>query len=208
MENQNERRLISSFIVDCVAHDGAQAPVQGLSSGSGTYAVLSLDISGFTAMTAALLKHGTEGAELLSEIINRVFAPVTEPELGEVIGFAGDSMTALFSTVEAAHSAAAKMRAVIDREHLQRTPHGDFAMEGRIGIAYGEVEWMACVPEETLGGGFYFFRGAGPADAARAQQSATPGTVELSPWPARKKTPKKVSLHPQRPARRIPRSPA
>lgn len=180
MVKQDDRRLISSFVVDCVAHDGR--PARGLVSGSGTYAVLSLDISGFTAMTAALLRHGTAGAEQLSEIINRVFAPITEPEQGEVTGFAGDSMTVLFPSVEAALSAAAKMRSVIDREHLQRTAYGDFAVEGRIGISYGPVEWMACVPEDgESGGGFYFFRGDGLATAALAQQGAAPGSIELAP---------------------------
>ncbi|MBN1619199.1 AAA family ATPase [candidate division WOR-3 bacterium] len=62
-------------------------------------AVLFLDITGFTSATEELVKNGREGAEILSRIINTVFAPaveIVENHGGHICVFAGDAFYALF----------------------------------------------------------------------------------------------------------------
>ena len=61
-------RLIPHFI-----HDQYRS---GNSGGQLAAAALFIDISGFTAMSQALMKHGKVGAELLSTILNEIFEPV------------------------------------------------------------------------------------------------------------------------------------
>ena len=58
-----------------------------------------VDIVGFTSMTQDLIKHGKEGAEELSELINHIFKPAFNEiynQSGWIASFAGDSFTAIF----------------------------------------------------------------------------------------------------------------
>ncbi|MDV7399444.1 hypothetical protein RZS08_48980, partial [Arthrospira platensis SPKY1] len=58
-----------------------------------------IDLSGFTAMTEALMREGNEGAEKLSRILNSIFGPLVRLvyQRGGIIPyFAGDAFTAIF----------------------------------------------------------------------------------------------------------------
>ena len=58
-----------------------------------------LDLSAFAKMTQTLMKNGKEGAEVLSEIINRVFTPAIDTiyrSKGFISTFSGDAYNALF----------------------------------------------------------------------------------------------------------------
>ncbi|MFW6387675.1 MAG: hypothetical protein ACOC0B_00230, partial [bacterium] len=71
-------------------------------SGEFHAATLFLDISGFTPLTSALMKHGKTGAELISRTLNTVFAPMLDAvyeQGGFVTVFAGDAFTAVFPAV-------------------------------------------------------------------------------------------------------------
>ncbi|KKL22362.1 hypothetical protein LCGC14_2436180, partial [marine sediment metagenome] len=72
---------------------------KGESSGSMDATALFLDISGFTRLTESLMQHGKEGAEILSNIINRIFTlPIQTiySNGGFITTFAGDAFTAIF----------------------------------------------------------------------------------------------------------------
>ena len=56
-----------------------------------------IDLSGFTAMTEALMREGNEGAEKLSRILNSIFNPLVHLVYhrgGFIPYFAGDAFTA------------------------------------------------------------------------------------------------------------------
>ncbi|MBD3373146.1 MAG: hypothetical protein GF403_10585, partial [Candidatus Coatesbacteria bacterium] len=67
--------------------------------------VLFVDISGFTTITERLMENGTQGAEVLSELINRTFRPLIRKVHradGFVVSFAGDAFTALLPDAQSA----------------------------------------------------------------------------------------------------------
>lgn len=62
-------------------------------------AAMSVDISGFTALAETLVQHGQAGAELLTQVLDKVLSPLIREvyeQGGFVAYFAGDSLTALF----------------------------------------------------------------------------------------------------------------
>ncbi len=85
-----KRNLIPHFIAE-------QYSKKNL-TGSFTATTMFIDISGFTAMTQELMKNGKEGAEVLSDIINKIFTPSIDAihnNDGFISTFAGDAFTAL-----------------------------------------------------------------------------------------------------------------
>ncbi len=86
------KNLIPRFI-----HDNFKA---GNFAGQFEAATMFVDISGFTAMTEALMTYGKEGAEALAATLMAVFDPLINAVYahgGIVTGFAGDAFTAVFS---------------------------------------------------------------------------------------------------------------
>ncbi len=156
--------------------------------GSFAAQALFLDISGFTAMTEGLMAHGKDGAEALSKVINEVFDPVlSEIEAGGgfVTTFAGDAFTALFPDPSPdVLETARRMLDVFQRHPDRRTPWGEFALQAKVGLGQGEVEW-GILGEAELG---YFFRGTAIDAAALAEHRCRPGTIAwadgLRPRPA------------------------
>ncbi len=146
-------------------------------------ATLFVDISGFTPLTAALMSRGSAGAEELSEILGSIFAPMVASvyaNAGFVTVFAGDAFTAVFTGAETAAMARARTvahacRAVIDRNHLQRTESGTFALEAGVGIGYGAVQAGIIGSDES--GLSYYYRGASIEAAIIAEAESKAGTV-------------------------------
>ncbi len=106
--------------------------------------VLFFDISGFTAMTSSLMQYGKEGAEVLSEILSRVFGMVVDviyDEKGFITTFAGDAATAVFFAQGSVFQAASRIRDIFDRYHLQRTPFGEFPLDVKMGLDFGTITW-------------------------------------------------------------------
>ncbi|MDO9578343.1 MAG: hypothetical protein Q7J16_10700 [Candidatus Cloacimonadales bacterium] len=85
------KRLIPSTILESYQ--------KNVFSGEFVAATIFIDISGFTAMTQALMKNGQEGAEILTSIINNIFNTAIDAiydNQGFISTFAGDAFTAIF----------------------------------------------------------------------------------------------------------------
>jgi len=103
--------LIPRFINDRLAGEGS-TPGGGLSAEAGSSAeaspsvegsfpasVMYVDIAGFTGITEEMMRKGRHGAEELSELINRIYGPLTKTIHdggGFISTFAGDGVTAVF----------------------------------------------------------------------------------------------------------------
>jgi len=154
----------------------AEALRDGRRGGTFSADGLFLDISGFTAMTEALMVHGKDGAEALSKVINEVFDPLlTEIEAGGgfVTTFAGDAFTAVFPEADDTLETARRLLDVFQRRPDRHTPWGEFALQAKVGLGQGEVEW-GILGERDLG---YFFRGPAIDAAAEAEHHCRPGTI-------------------------------
>lgn len=154
---------------------------KGRNGGELTAASLFVDVGGFTTMTATLMQHGKRGAEELSRIINAVFDPLSRAVYnagGIITTFAGDAFTAIFPErgPEAALRAAGGIRRSVDREHLQRTPFGEFAVEARIGISYGRAQWGVI---EAQNSAIYWVGGDAINGAAHAEHRADAGGIAM-----------------------------
>ncbi|HEB30983.1 MAG TPA: adenylate/guanylate cyclase domain-containing protein [Spirochaetes bacterium] len=120
---------------------------KGESSGSMDATALFLDISGFTRLTESLMQHGKEGAEILSNIINRIFTlPIQTiySNGGFITTFAGDAFTAIFpgNGYKALIASLAIKRIFSDFGETE-TRGGTFKLAARTGISSGSVEWTS-----------------------------------------------------------------
>ncbi len=165
--------LIPSWIAKALEEDrtGGQFPAL----------CLFLDISGFTAMTEALMVHGKDGAESLSKVINEVFNPVLmeiEAAGGFVTTFAGDALTALIPAespeLPRLQHLALRILWTFQRHPDRRTPWGDFVLQAKVGLSQGPVDWGILGTDDHLG---YFFRGPAVTAAAQAEHACDPGTL-------------------------------
>jgi len=163
----------------------ARAVQEGESGGTFEAVSLFLDISGFTAMTEALMLHDKQGAEALSKIINEVFDPLLaeiDAAQGFVTTFAGDAFTALFPGGKGHESrlleTGLRILDVFQRQPDRKTPWGEFALQAKLGLGQGEVEWGVLGTQNALG---YFFRGAAVDGAAVAEHHCQPGTLAWGP---------------------------
>ncbi len=134
-----------------------------------------IDLSGFTAMTEALMRHGDEGAEIMSGILNRIFNPIVNHVYrsgGFISTFAGDAFTAIFPKKEVRPFdvlvCAKKIQAALKRFGRQQTRFGEFVIKGKIGISFGQVEWGIAGSEHKA----YFFRGEAVDCCAKAEHCA------------------------------------
>ena len=152
---------------------------------SGEGATLFSDIGGYTRLTTVLAQHGPEGAELIGNLLNACFARVVrqvETYGGDVLGFAGDAVIALWhgrSLTEAATLANACGWA-IQSEPLPVLPFlGNEVLQMRVGVGAGRI-WLM-----RVGGyqGTWSFLGAGEpfAQMGPASRKASLGSLMLSP---------------------------
>jgi len=120
-----------------------------------------IDISGFTAMTQSLMRNGDEGAEILTEIINRIFTPsidIIYQNKGFISTFAGDAFTSIFPKeridIDSAIYAAVEIQKIFQQIGIQKTRFGTFELQVRIGLSLGEMEWKIIQTEDM--NSFYF----------------------------------------------------
>lgn len=107
---------------------------------------LSADIKGFSRITEALMMHGIEGAELLTDIINQIFAPcidIVHSQKGFISHFEGDSFTAIFRVRSPLYSFRAVGRIIdfISRNSRVSTKFGKFRIYIKAGLSYGRVRY-------------------------------------------------------------------
>lgn len=139
-----------------------------------------VDISGFTALTESLMRQGTEGAEVLSQILDAIFAPMVArvyAKGGEIPHFAGDAFTAIFkgNQTEKVTALAYEIRNFFKENAVFETKFGHFQMNLRIGLSFGELSWGIIGDRHKT----FYFRGNAIDNAAAAQQKATPQEVVM-----------------------------
>jgi class 3 adenylate cyclase len=144
-----------------------------------------VDVVGFTGLTEKLMEHGTDGAEVLTDVLNRIFQPMVTDIYrygGFIATFAGDAFTALFpcdgegnsNAVMRSLSAAESIREFVAGLECLETRYGMFDIGISIGLSSGEVEWG------ILKGSRYsacFFRGRGICGCASAAGRAGEGEI-------------------------------
>lgn len=157
---------------------------KGVRHGRLQAATLFLDISGFTAVTEALMQHGKAGAEALSEVMQAIFTPLIETvyeQGGFISGFAGDAFTAVFPGrgIQArarAIKTAWELRRLLAENPTYDTPYGPFDFTGKVGLAAGLVRWGILGEGDTLS---YYFRGAAIDNCAAAEHLAAGDDVVI-----------------------------
>lgn len=149
---------------------------------------LFLDLSGFSTMTDVLMQHGQHGAEVLAGLMHGVFDPLVEGIFhygGNVIGFAGDGVMALFPVeteakdiVLCALAAAWDVQQRLIENPARQTVYGKFQFTVKVGIALGDVTWGILCSQDGRNA-TYFFRGSAVDDSAKAEQSAGAREIRL-----------------------------
>jgi class 3 adenylate cyclase len=140
-----------------------------------------IDISGFTAMTQSLMKNDKEGAEILTEIINKIFTPSIDKiyqNNGFVSTFAGDAFTSIFpidrSSPDNAVFSATEIQKIFKKIGKQNTKFGTFDLHVKIGISIGEVEWRIITSNKKKS---YYFRGKVINNAAHCESRCKAGEI-------------------------------
>ncbi|CAN5776100.1 adenylate/guanylate cyclase domain-containing protein [soil metagenome] len=171
---------------------------QGRFTGQFHAVCLFVDLSGFTQLTATLMEHGTEGAEVIAEVLSAVFEPLIEivyQQGGFVAAFAGDAFKAVFPTqdenayIRAAVAAWQISQFIVDNPN-QITRFGIFNFAIKVSIADGRVEWgvwQAAVTQERAYNtpdnsqrAAYFFVGEALGRCLEADCFAVAGAVVMT----------------------------
>ncbi|MBE2201270.1 MAG: tetratricopeptide repeat protein [Anaerolinea sp.] len=180
------RQLIPHFIVR--QYDA------GVYNGRFPAATLVLDISGFTAITEAIVQRGWQNTEILADVMQRLFDLLIQQVYnhgGFIANFAGDAFTAIFPQTTAVASewlavaAAWGCQTALSSAAQQQTPLGEFTFALRLGVGCGDVQWQILrnlgSPDEDQIAAAYFFGGQGVEDCLAAIRQAMPGELLLSP---------------------------
>lgn len=149
---------------------------------------LFVDISGFSAMTEALMTHGRHGAEALAEILRAALDPMIESIFGQggfVCTSAGDALTALFpvdgeppATAVRALAAAWGIQAHMAGHDVFDTHYGSFRISAKVGLALGEARWGIVLPEDSRRAAYYF-QGTAIDGCTEAEHHASAGEIVL-----------------------------
>ncbi|MBT3168827.1 MAG: AAA family ATPase [Candidatus Cloacimonetes bacterium] len=147
--------------------------------------VMFVDISGFSAMTQKLMQNGDEGAEILSEIINKIFTPAIEEiyaQNGFISTFAGDAFTAIFPTANTQTNSVLAAASMIQNKFEinceQSTKFGNYCLQAKIGISSGDVNWKI-LPSDVITG--YYFRGKAIQQAAICETHCEVEEILITP---------------------------
>jgi tetratricopeptide (TPR) repeat protein/class 3 adenylate cyclase len=168
------RNLIPHFISEKYSRNKCE--------GSFKASTLFLDISGFTAMTESLMREGKEGAEILSEIINKVFEPVIGSiysSCGFISTFAGDAFTVVFSEPIRplqAVSCAAEIINIFKETGTHHTKFGEFELKVKLGMSFGDVQFGIIGNEDHKA---YYFRGKAIDSCAGSEHLCGPMEIIL-----------------------------
>ena len=151
---------------------------------------LFLDLSGFSTMTDVLMQHGQHGAEVLAGMMHSVFDPLVESIVaygGFVVGFAGDSIMALYpaeTDLELAAQRAVASALLIQQRFQEnsemQTVYGSFTFSAKIGLAGGMATW-GILRSRDGDQATYYFRGSAVAESAYLQKQTPAGQILISP---------------------------
>ncbi len=123
--------------------------VAGRRAGTFDAVCLFADVSGFTALTTALMHHGSEGAEVVAGVLGAIFEPLIElifAHGGYVAGFAGDAIKAVFpldqpQAYSRAVGAAWAISEYLRRQNTYITRFGQFDFSGKVCLGDGALHW-------------------------------------------------------------------
>src|SRR5215212_153204 len=148
-----------------------------------------LDLSGFSAMTDALMQHGQHGAEVLASLMHGVFDPLVESIFeygGKIVGFAGDGIMALYpidtdarTTALRALASAYLIQTRLEENPARQTVYGKFPIFAKVGLTHGSVSW-GILRSYQGDQATYYFRGTAVDDSAHAEHQARPGDILLT----------------------------
>ncbi len=174
-----------NYIPDYIIHQY----ISNRRSGEFPSYVLFIDISGFTAMTERLMEHNKAGAEVLADIINKVFTPLIQAVYhrgGFISSFAGDAATALFprdslddsgSGARDVLQCALEMLSWFSVKPIYPTPWTNFQLRSKIGAGIGTIQWK--IVEDRSGSAGYEFFGKALNQASEAEHHAETGSITV-----------------------------
>lgn len=143
--------------------------------------VLFADVSGFTPLSEALAALGAEGAEILTDILNRYFSEmigILHAHGGQVMKFGGDAILCFLegeARIDAALHASCRMQSAMKRFQKVKTPVKTVSLQMKIGVASGDCMVGGIGDPATRCD--YLFAGA-PVDlSAEAEHHAAAGEV-------------------------------
>lgn len=152
-------------------------------------AALSVDLSGFTALTEVMMEHGRRGAGMLTDALDQVFRPLVAEVYalgGLITRFAGDAFIAVFPVapdsslpdLETASRQALRMalyaQVTFARHAGVETPYGTFHIGGKSGLGAGKVH---CDIVGVGGQRAFFFYGPAIASCKQAEKLARRGEI-------------------------------
>ncbi len=119
-------------------------------------------------------------AAIFEPLVDAVYA-----QDGFVANFAGDAVTAIFSTEDGSAYERALAAAIAVQRHmvehpLQNTPFGEFPFSIKLGLGDGNVTWGILAPASGAGQATYYFGGPAVEAAAESEHLAQPGNIILS----------------------------
>ena len=150
---------------------------------------LFLDLSGFSTMTDTLMQQGQHGAEVLAGMMHTVFDPLVESILnygGEIIGFAGDGVMALYpiesdsrTVALRALASASEIQHRLEADPARQTIYGKFQFSIKIGLTVGAAAWGTLRSKDGEKA-TYFFRGSAVDESADAEHQARAGEIVMT----------------------------
>jgi len=186
------QQLVPNFILEQMA----------LGHYGGTFRAVSIfvDVSSFTPMATALMEYSTEGAEVIADLLDAIFTPLTDiiyEHGGFVATFAGDAFTALFPITDSAEpqrsavyhhavTAAWQCNQFVKNNERQNTRFGQFTFAVRLSVADGLVDWgiwqSAGNEDEAnwLQHATYYFIGEALDRCFAADKRVPPGEIVLT----------------------------
>lgn len=133
--------------------------------------VLYLDISGFTRITEKLMLKGSEGAEILSDMLEGIYDPlagIVYSYGGFIAGFEGDSFTAVFP----GDREKAVLKAGFDMKGIIGSLEG--SINAKICFSTGIFEWHIFRHREFY---HYYFRGSAFEKVFKLAKKAKKGDI-------------------------------
>lgn len=146
--------------------------------------LLLADLSGFTQLTEQLQEKGRAGAEELTEIINRVLAPMVQElvsRAGSILQFGGDAVFALFegeAHVSRALAGAQRLMALLAEHGHLKTSMGDVTLSMKVMISGGPLLSYLVPTESQL---FYLLSGPTCERLEQISRVVQRGEVLLDP---------------------------
>ncbi len=139
--------------------------------GSITGYTMFVDLSGFTALTNALMSRGSGGAEALTELLNDIFGPLVKAVYargGLIPHFAGDAFLAIFPDHPEGNNALDTASFAVEFFGRHHSIFGGFTIGLKIGLSYGEIEWGIAGHRNYA----YYFRGSPVTQSTLCQMQA------------------------------------